>query len=121
MLTYSNPPIAEWRMLIDGELVPSSSGAVFDNINPATEEVIGVTADGTREDFLRAVGAARRAFDQTDWSRDNKFRAHCLRQIHDAIKRHAEEIRPLLVSEVGTPIWLTRDTLFDVPVDKLLH
>jgi aldehyde dehydrogenase (NAD+) len=118
---YANPPIAEWRMLIDGALVPSSSGKVFDNINPATEEVIGVTADGTREDFLRAVAAARRAFDETDWSRDAKFRAHCLTQIHDAIKRHADEIRPLLVSEVGTPIWLTRDTLFDVPVEKLLH
>jgi aldehyde dehydrogenase (NAD+) len=119
-MTYNNPPIAEWRMLIDGELVPSSSGAVFDNIDPATEEVIGVTADGTREDFLRAVGAARRAFDRTDWSRDAKFRAHCLVQLHHAIKRHIDEIRPLLVSEVGTPVWLTRDTLLDVPVEKLL-
>ena len=50
-MTYANPPIAEWRMLIDGELVPSSSGAVFENVNPATDEVIGVTADGTREGF----------------------------------------------------------------------
>lgn len=120
MTSYSNPPIAEWRMLIDGALVPSSCGKVFDNINPATEEVIGVTADGTKEDFLRAIAAARRAFDKTDWSSNNSFRAHCLRQIHDALVRHAEEIRPLLVTEVGTPIWLTRDTLFDVPIARLL-
>jgi aldehyde dehydrogenase (NAD+) len=120
-MTYNNPPIAEWRMLIDGELVPSSSGAVFDNVNPATGEVIGVTADGTREDFERAIAAARRAFDETDWSRDNAFRARCIRQLRAALLRHADEIRPLLVSEVGTPIWLTRDTLFDVPVDKLEH
>jgi len=120
-MSYANPPIAEWRMLIDGELVPSSSGAVFENINPATDEVIGVTADGTREDFLRAIESSRRAFDETDWSRDPAFRAHCIRQLQAALKRHAEEIRPLLVAEVGTPIWLTRDTLFDVPVERLEH
>ncbi|MGE0586752.1 MAG: aldehyde dehydrogenase family protein [Flavobacteriaceae bacterium] len=108
-------------MLIDGELVPSSTGAVFDNINPATDEVIGVTADGSREDFLRAIAAARRAFDETEWSRDNALRARCIRQLKDALQRHAEEIRPLLVAEVGTPVWLTRDTLFDVPVEKLSH
>jgi len=119
-VTYANPPIAEWRMLIDGELVPSSSGAVFDNINPATGEVIGVTADGTREDFLRAIESSRRAFDKTGWSRDGAFRARCLRQLHAALTRHAEEIRPILVAEVGTPVWLTRDTLYDVPVERLL-
>lgn len=37
-----------------------------------------------------------------------------------ALERHKEEIRPLLVSEVGTPVWLTRDTLFDVPIERLL-
>lgn len=120
-MSYGNPAIAEWRMLIDGELVPSSTGAVFDNVNPATDEVIGVTADGAREDFLRAIASSRRAFDETDWSRDPCLRARCIRQLQAALKRHAEEIRPLLVAEVGTPIWLTRDTLFDVPVEKLAH
>src|SRR3546814_1879299 len=80
-------------MLIEGELVPSSSGAVFENINPATEEVVGVTADGTREDFLRAIEFARRAFDTTTWSTDPAFRAKCLRQLQAALQRHAEEIR----------------------------
>jgi aldehyde dehydrogenase (NAD+) len=102
-------------------LVPSSSGQVFDNIDPATEQVIGVTADGTTEDFERAVAAARRAFDDTDWSTNHPFRAHCIRQLHDALQRYKEQIRPLLVSEVGTCVWLTRDTLLDVPIDRLAH
>jgi aldehyde dehydrogenase (NAD+) len=114
-----NPPGAEWRMLIDGELVASSSGASFPNINPFTEDVIGVTADGSREDFERAIAAARRAFDDTDWSTNAAFRAHCLRQLHTALLRHVEEIRPLLVTEVGTPIWLTGDTLLDVPIARI--
>ena len=115
-----NPPIAEWRMLIDGKLVPSSSGKTFENINPTTEEVIGVTADGTADDFRAAISAARRTFDETDWSRDKAFRARCLRQLHAAMERHKEEIRPLLITEVGTACWLTGDTLFDVPIERVL-
>src|SRR3546814_13548992 len=94
-------------MLIDGELVPSSSGAVFENINPATEEVVGVTADGTREDFLRAIEFARCAFDTTTWSTDPAFRAKCLPQLQAALQRTSEDIRPLLFAAVGTQIWLT--------------
>src|SRR3546814_11759786 len=55
----------------------------------------------------------------SDWSSD--VSSSDLRQLQAALQRHAEEIRPLLVAEVGTPIWLTRDTLFDVPVARLSH
>lgn len=120
MTPAQNPAIAEWRMLIDGRLVGSSNGAVFDNIDPFTEQVIGQTADGVAADFDQAVKAARRAFDQTDWATDHAFRARCLRQLNAALERHKEEIRPLLVSEAGTAVWLTRDTLLDVPIERLL-
>ena len=39
----------ESRNLIDGELGGASSGNTFDNINPATEEVIGQVADASLE------------------------------------------------------------------------
>ena len=65
--------------LIDGRLVGASNGATFENVNPATEDVIGVAADGTKEDMERAIAAARRAFDRTSWSRDHAFRAKCTR------------------------------------------
>jgi acyl-CoA reductase-like NAD-dependent aldehyde dehydrogenase len=58
----------EQRMLIDGHLVAAEGGGLFDNINPATEEVLGQAADGTVGDMERAVEAARRAFDTTDWA-----------------------------------------------------
>ena len=68
----------EERLLIDGELVPATGGKTYDNVNPATEEVIGVAADAGPEDIERAIAAARRAFDETDWSRDHTLRArHC--------------------------------------------
>jgi len=42
--------LGEARMLVGGELVGAASGATFDNLNPATEQVIGVTADASAED-----------------------------------------------------------------------
>ena len=57
----------ETRMLIDGKLVDGEAGT-FDNINPATEEVLGQVADASTADMHRAIDAARRAFDETDWS-----------------------------------------------------
>ena len=62
------------RMLIDGELQFTGSGAKFDVVHPASEEVAGQATDGTVADMERAVGAARRAFDEGDWSRDLEFR-----------------------------------------------
>ena len=44
----------ETRNLIDGRLVGASNGRTFDNVNPATEEVVGTCADGTREDMHAA-------------------------------------------------------------------
>ena len=58
----------EQRMKIDGKLVEAKSGKVFDNINPATEEVLGQVADAGHEDMDDAIAAARRAFDQSGWA-----------------------------------------------------
>jgi len=84
---------SEARMLIDGALVESSAGTSFDNINPATEEVIGQTTDATAADMERAIVAARRAFDETAWSTDRAFRQRCLRQLHEAIVGEQELFR----------------------------
>ena len=99
--------VFEHRMLIDGALVEASNGKTFDNVNPATEEVIGPVADGTPADMERAIAAARRAFDETRWSTDRAFRKRCLVQLKDALDKHKEELRPQIIAEVGTPIGLT--------------
>ncbi len=98
---------AESRMLIDGKLADAASGATFANVNPATEEVIGQVADGGAADMDRAIGAARRAFDDTDWSTNRALRRRCLQQLKDAMEREKETLRPQVVAEVGTPIILT--------------
>jgi aldehyde dehydrogenase (NAD+) len=97
----------ETRNLIDGKLVPASNGAVFENVNPASEEVLGVCADGTQEDVLAAIAAARRAFDETSWSTDAAFRRRCLTQLGAALAEAREELRAIVVAEAGSPVLLT--------------
>ena len=38
---------------IDGELVEAQDGRTYENLNPATEEVIGAVADATAADMGR--------------------------------------------------------------------
>ncbi|MGH2686116.1 MAG: aldehyde dehydrogenase family protein [Actinomycetota bacterium] len=111
----------EPRMLIDGELVEASSGGTFENEDPATEETIGTVADATPEDAARAVAAARRAFDETSWSTDHKFRQQCLEQLKAALEEAKEELRTTIVTEGGSPVLLTYSVQLDYPVEWLGH
>jgi aldehyde dehydrogenase (NAD+) len=99
--------MAESRMLIDGKLVEAASGKTYGNINPATEEVAGEVADAAPQDMDRAIEAARRAFEETDWSTNAAFRQRCLQQLKDALDKEKETLRQQIVTEVGTPIMLT--------------
>jgi aldehyde dehydrogenase (NAD+) len=110
----------ELRMLIDGKLVESSTGATFDNINPATEQVLGQVADGTAADMTAAIAAARTAFDTTTWSTDHAFRKACLHQLQEAIESEREELRAELVAEVGCPVIITYGPQLDAPLREAL-
>jgi aldehyde dehydrogenase (NAD+) len=110
----------EARMLIDGQLVEAASGKTFDNVNPATERVIGPVADATAEDMQRAIAAARRAFDETAWSTDRDLRKHCLQQLQDALESEREELREELIAEVGTPRFVTHLMQLDVPLNEVI-
>jgi aldehyde dehydrogenase (NAD+) len=109
----------EERMLIGGRLVPASGGGAFPNVNPATEAEIGVAADGTAADMDAAIGAARAAFDETGWAADPAFRARCLRQLQEALAKHAEELRATIVAEAGAPVALTHGAQLDIPREGL--
>ena len=113
--------LREERLLIDGELVQATGGRTYENINPATEEVIGVAADAGPEDIDRAIAAARRAFDETDWSRDHSLRARCLRQLQEAFRDNLEALRTSYIAEVGCPMSLTFGPGIDAPVESLSY
>jgi aldehyde dehydrogenase (NAD+) len=110
----------EVRMLIDGELVEAESGKRFENVNPATEEVLGEVADGSAADMQRAIGAARRAFEESDWSTNRQLRKRCLEQLQEALESEREELREELIAEVGAPRMLTYSAQLDAPLEDAL-
>ncbi len=114
-----HPVWREERLLIDGTLVPARGGGNFDNVNPATEQVLGVAADAVSADMEAAIGAARRAFDQSTWSTDVAFRVRCLRQLSDAMTAHVDELRAMTVAEVGAPVALTYGPQLEAPIEGI--
>jgi aldehyde dehydrogenase (NAD+) len=112
--------MGEARILVDGKLVDAEGGATFDNINPATEEVLGPVADATKADMARAAAAARRAFDTTDWATNRELRKQCLLQLQAAIEAEQEDLRAELVAEVGCPVLITYGPQLDAPLREAL-
>ena len=110
----------ERRLLIDGKLVEAASGATFDNVNPATEEVLGPVADGAAADMEAAIAAARRAFDTTTWATDHDLRRRCLLQLQAALEEEREDLRSELVAEVGCPVLVTYGPQLDAPLSEAL-
>jgi aldehyde dehydrogenase (NAD+) len=109
------------RLYIDGEFHPSGDGRTFDNVNPATEEIIGAIPDATLDDMERAIAAARRAFDSTPWAIDHDFRRRCLIQLQQGIRAVAETLRPIIVAETGAPIVTTYGIQLDDPIEFISH
>ena len=104
MADFSQP---ETQLYIDGAFRDARGGRVFENINPATEEVFGTCADATVEDMQDAIAAAHRAFEQTAWATDVALRKRVLQQLRDGLEQEKEHLRLHTVSEVGCPIQLT--------------
>jgi len=111
----------EERLLVDGTLREATGGGRFENLDPATEERLGTCADGTEADMDAAIAAARRAFDETDWSTDAAFRKHCLAQLREALAEEIETFRTILVSEAGVPVALTEWYQLDPLVGDLAY
>jgi aldehyde dehydrogenase (NAD+) len=112
--------VGELRMLVDGKLVEAEGGATFDNINPATEEVLGQAPNASKADMARAVEGARRAFDTSDWSTNRELRKHCLAQLQAAIEAEVEDFRQELIAEVGCPLLITYGPQLDAPLREAL-
>lgn len=95
------PQFPETKLFIDGELRPASGGATYADYSPWTGEEIGRAADATLGDLDTAIAAARRAFDETDWSTDHPKRVEHLRKFVEGIRANRNRIADLVKHEVG--------------------
>lgn len=101
------------KILIDGLWTDASSGETFDIFNPATGDVIAKVPRGNNDDIDRAVDAARRAFDTSNWTRwrPNK-REELLWRISERISELAHEFAELESLDNGKPVGIA--AAFDV-------
>ncbi|GIX30205.1 MAG: aldehyde dehydrogenase [Porticoccaceae bacterium] len=91
-------------LLIDGEMRPAASGRTFDNLCPWTGEVVGQAADAGPEDVDAAIAAARRAFDETDWSRDHARRFEILSRYQALLHANREKLMTIARVEAGAAL-----------------
>ncbi len=107
------------QLLLDGKLTAASGGATYPILNPADGTEIGQAPDATAADVETAIAAARRAFDETDWSTNVELRVRCLRQLHQALLDEEQTFKALTTAEVGMPGFMMGAAGFDVPVEGL--
>jgi betaine-aldehyde dehydrogenase len=92
-------------LFIDGVFVPSTGDELRAIVDPATGEVIAQVADATPEDVDRAVAAARRAFDESDWPRTPAVeRGRILLRLAAGVRARADELAALETRNTGKPI-----------------
>lgn len=98
-------PRIETRLFIDGAYCDAAAGGRFENINPATGEVLAEMALGTAQDIDRAVAAALKAYRSGSWSRmAPRDRMEVLFQFADLIEANAESLAVLETLDMGKPI-----------------
>ena len=93
------------KHFVNGEYVDGITGRTFETLNPATNEPIGIVAEGLAEDIDRAVKAARRAFDEGPWPRMKaEERGKIMRRIAELIVNHQDEIAQREILDTGVPV-----------------
>src|SRR5438105_4951296 len=93
------------RLWIDGSWCDASDGGTWTHVNPAANEEVASFAVGSAVDVDRAVGAARRAFDEGPWPRMSaRARKGLMQRIVSLIYEHRDELAELQVLDNAIPI-----------------
>ena len=98
-----------YKMLIDGEWVPSSDGGTFPSMNPATGENWAEIPEASADDVNRAVRAAHQACYEGSWAKMSATeRGHCLRRLADLLADQSEHLGEIETRDTGKMFKETR-------------
>lgn len=92
------------KLYIDGVLRDAEGGRTFDVIGPWTGEVVGKAADASAADVEQAISAARRAFDDSDWSTNVAKRVELVTALRDLFVANKDRLSDLARHEAGAAL-----------------
>jgi betaine-aldehyde dehydrogenase len=105
----------QYAMYIDGAFVDDGAREMRDIIDPATGDVFGRIGDATASDVDRAVGSARRAFDDGTWTGFSaRDRGHILLDLARLVRQKAGDLADIESLNSGKPIAEATDDIEDV-------
>ena len=104
----------EFKLFIGGEFVDAEDGETFETTNPSTGEAVATVARGGAADVERAVGAARKAFDEGPWpGMKPSERTKVMLDAFERIKDREGEIAELEAADAGHTMRMAN--LFTIP------
>ena len=106
------------QQFINGDWVPAIDNGSIELINPATEEVIGITSYANGKDCTAAIDVAQEAF--KTWSKTTaNVRAEILKKAANYLRENITTIASDMVLESGKPLaeakgeWMVAANLFE--------
>ena len=107
------------KLYINGKLRSAAGEAKYEDIGPWTGEVIAYAADASAEDMDEAIASARRAFDDTDWSRNAPLRRELVKKFVDGLRAKRATLTEIARHEVGAGLGSIALVQVDVPLDDI--
>ena len=93
--------IQNFKMLIDGEWVESSSEKKIETLNPELNEVWATVPEANEEDVDKAVKAAQHAFENSWSNLHPRERAKFLKNIGNQLRENAEHLGKIETIDTG--------------------
>ncbi len=108
------------QLLVGGNWVHPRSSGVIEVNESHTEQVIARVPDAGGDDVDAAVGAARTAFDHTDWSTSPlEDRIAALERIINGLEARSEELARVITSETGCTLGFSKLAQVGAPIDTM--
>ena len=108
------------QLFIDGHLRGAEGGKTFDIIGPWTGAPVGKAADASAQDVGDAIAAARRAFDDTDWSTNVARRVALVQKLYDLFDANRGRLSDLARHEAGAALGAVGRAHVDMAMDGWL-
>ncbi|XP_044260875.1 cytosolic 10-formyltetrahydrofolate dehydrogenase isoform X2 [Tribolium madens] len=106
------------QLFINGEFIDAENGKTLPTINPTTEETICEVQCGSPQDVDRAVQAAKKAFEEGEWSKISaRDRGQLLFKLADLMHQHREELATIESIDSGAVYTLALKTHIGMSIE----